>query len=119
MHDHVQEVQIPPDSLAFTCPVGRFPANRFGLHDVHGNVWEWTADWYAEDYYARSPVDDPPGPPDGNVRVRRGGGWNSFPLWARASFRNWNSEDTRCVNLGFRVASDSLPAANPARKADK
>jgi formylglycine-generating enzyme required for sulfatase activity len=48
-------------------------------------------------------VDDPAGPDSGDRRVRRGGAWNSFPLWARAAFRNWNSPRSRCVNLGFRV----------------
>ncbi len=113
---HVHQVPISPNgSIAFTSPVGRSPANGFGLHDMHGNVWEWTADWYAEDYYARSPLDDPTGPPDGNVRVRRGGGWNSFPLWARCSFRNINTEDSRCVNLGFRVAADATLRQQSAR----
>jgi formylglycine-generating enzyme required for sulfatase activity len=73
---------------------------------MHGNFWEWTFDWDDEDYYARSPLDDLPGPPESDVRVRRGGGWNSFPLWARASFRNWNMPEPRCVNLGFRVAAE-------------
>ena len=104
---HVQEVPIPPDgSIPFTAPVGSFPANPFGLHDMHGNAWEWTSDWYGEDYYRESPVDDPKGPAEGNRRVRRGGAWNSFPLWVRASFRNWNTPKSRCVNLGFRVAAE-------------
>ncbi len=107
---HVQELDIPPGSHPqFTLPVGRFPANRFGLCDVHGNVWEWCSDWYGEDYYARSPADDPKGPAEGDLRVRRGGGWNSFPLWARAAMRNWNTARSRCINLGFRVAR-STPA---------
>ena len=84
---HVQELDIPPSGHPrFTVPVGQFPPNRFGLCDMHGNVWEWCSDWYGPDYYARSPVDDPQGPDSGNRRVRRGGGWNSFPLWARAAF---------------------------------
>lgn len=104
---HVQEVLIPKDgSIPFTAAVGSFPANPFGLHDMHGNAWEWTADWYGEEYFQSSPVDDPTGPKSGKVRVRRGGGWNSFPLWVRASFRNWNTPASRCVNLGFRVAAN-------------
>jgi len=104
---HVQELKISKDGqMHFTLPVGSFPPNAFGLYDMHGNVWEWCSDWYGEDYYAHSPTDDPTGPGAGNLRVRRGGGWNSFPLWARASFRNWNTPQSRCVNLGFRVAMD-------------
>ncbi|MEN6458910.1 MAG: CapA family protein [Thermoguttaceae bacterium] len=102
---HVQELDIPPDGkLRFTVPVGQFPANGFGLCDMHGNVWEWCSDWHADDYYAHSPTNDPKGPASGSVRVRRGGGWNSFPLWARAAMRNWNTPKSRCINLGFRVA---------------
>jgi formylglycine-generating enzyme required for sulfatase activity len=69
-------------------------------------VWEWTSDWHGDDYYAQSPLEDPQGPATGDVRVRRGGAWNSFPLWARASFRNWNDPSSRCLNLGFRVVAE-------------
>ena len=94
------------DGFAFTAPVASFAPNAFGLYDMHGNAWEWTQDLYDENYYAQSPVDDPQGPAEGNVYVRRGGSWHTWPLYTRSSYRNWNSPQTRYTLVGMRLVTE-------------
>ncbi len=91
------------DGYAFTAPVGQFKPNAWGLHDMMGNVWEWVSDWHADDYYAHAPSVDPQGPGQGSVKVRRGGSWHTWSLYARCSYRNWNSATTRYTLVGFRL----------------
>jgi len=85
--------------------VGQKKPSPFGLHDVHGNVFEWCQDWYAEGYYADSPPSDPSGPRQGTLRVCRGGSHFSSAMDCRAAVRDkWDPPDRRNGGLGFRVA---------------
>jgi uncharacterized protein (TIGR02996 family) len=90
-----------------TTPVGTFPANAWGLHDLHGNVLEWCQDWYSSDYYQHSPEHDPPGPLEGEFRVVRGGSWYFGARPARSAYRFWMDPEQRDDDLGFRVALSS------------
>jgi len=87
--------------------VGQFTPNALGLYDMHGNVRECTADWYGAAYYANSPPDDPQGPVVGAVKVRRGGSWHTWPLYARCAYRNWNTPATRYTLVGIRLVMDA------------
>jgi formylglycine-generating enzyme required for sulfatase activity len=90
--------------LERTTTVGSYSANGFGLYDMHGNVWEWCADWHAGDYYANSPVNDPKGPASGSGRVIRGSSWGSFAGRCRSANRSGPSPGFRAIVLGFRLA---------------
>lgn len=104
---HWRQYALPGrDGYPFTAPVGRFAPNAFGLYDMHGNAWEWTADYHDDHYYARSPLNDPQGPATGSVRVRRGGSWHTWAFYARCSYRNWNTPETRYTLVGMRLVRE-------------
>ena len=94
------------DGYALTAPVGSFPsgASPYGALDMAGNVWEWVADWYAEDYYSDSTYENPTGPRFGAERAQRGGAWYDNGSWVRTTVRHSTPPSTRCDDLGFRCA---------------
>jgi formylglycine-generating enzyme len=92
------------NSARKTHPVGEKKPNAFGLHDMHGNVWELCWDGYDADYYNKSPASDPRAPEQAACRVIRGGSWADDSQDARSAFRYWYGPVGRSNYLGFRVA---------------
>jgi formylglycine-generating enzyme required for sulfatase activity len=87
-----------------TMPVGSFPANPFGLYEMHGNVWEWCQDCWNNDYNS-APTDGYAWTTgDCSLRVPRGGSWVNFPNGLRSPCRKGVSSSNRSYNLGFRLA---------------
>jgi sulfatase modifying factor 1 len=84
-----------------TLPVGSLPPNAWGLYEMHGNVWEWCEDWYAD--YPTEPQIDPRGPTFGKMRVLRGGTWSDPARYARSATRSRIEPAYRPRSTGFRI----------------
>ena len=108
--------------LGQATPVGEYPPNDYGVHDIAGNVWEWCLDGYEVDFYANSPRRNPTAGANNveeivndfeniiDFRVLRGGGWNSNPEWLRVSNRHGTSPAYAGIGaLGFRCAKSVSP----------
>ena len=78
--------------------------NAWNLYDMLGNVWQWTADWYDSGYYAHGEKVDPPGPPNGELKVLRGSSWGEAPMNVRVSIRGRDAPEGRSSTFGVRCA---------------
>ena len=102
--DHQTRLNALAANGARYYPVGSAAPNPFGLYDMHGNLWEWVADWYGE--YPAGPVVDPRGPATGETRSVRGGSWSLPKHFARSASRDKDPPGHTAPALGFRVARD-------------
>lgn len=93
------------DGYVTTAPVGKFPPNPLGLHDMAGNVAEWVSDWWDPNYYRYSPKDNPKGPRPLDHKIIRGGGWHNTAGFIRSSNRTGFWPSFRSDGLGFRCVS--------------
>ncbi|MDP6839029.1 MAG: formylglycine-generating enzyme family protein [Planctomycetota bacterium] len=102
--DHLSRVAwYEGNSGRKTHPVKQKKPNPWGLFDMHGNVWEWCADWYGKEFYCESSPINPVGPETGSNRVIRGGSWSYNSLSLRSADRNYGYPTGRTDFIGVRV----------------
>ncbi len=121
----------PGDGHIFTAPVGSYQPNLFGLHDMHGNAWEWCEDKYLETFYKKfkrnghhnlrdraiDPINTENWNETGDWRVIRGGSWFASPIQARSACRGYFEADDAAAYVGFRVAMDAPDSEIDAARA--
>lgn len=101
------------DGFKSTAPVSSFPATPSGIHNMVGNVWEWTSDFWTIRHNALDIHHDPKGPEKGTDKVKKGGSFmchKDFCYRYRCAARSQNTPDSSAHNLGFRCAADKLPS---------
>ena len=86
-----------------THPAGQKEPNKFGLYDMHGNVWQWCQDYYDKDFYGKAEAENPSGPAQGTLRVMRGGSWDHYSITCRAASRDGRNPGSRFNYFGFRI----------------
>ncbi len=106
--EYIRSHGLPLNSPA---PVKSYSPNKWGLYDMHGNVWEWVQDWYAS--YSGLDQTDPRGPANGNARIRRGGSWFKYGYHCRSANRAFAHPSSRLRTTGFRLVMEMDLSGRP------